>query len=47
MIAVQKISSFVNGAALLGDAASLASTNPARLDDVVAEVSLASAAQVV
>lgn len=47
MIAVQKISSFVNGATLLGDAASLASTNPARLDDVVAEVSLASAAQVV
>jgi aldehyde dehydrogenase (NAD+) len=41
------ISSFVGGRPLPGDAGSLLSTNPARLDDVVGEVSLASAEQVV
>jgi len=44
---MQQISSFVNGAPLSGEAGSLQSTNPARLDDVVAEVSLASPAQLV
>lgn len=42
-----RVTSFVNGAALPGDGGSLPSPNPARLDDVVAEVSLASPAQVV
>ena len=44
---MQQISSFVNGASLAGEAGSSLSTNPARLDDVVAEVSLASPAQLV
>jgi aldehyde dehydrogenase (NAD+) len=41
------ISSFVGGAPVAGAAGTLTSTNPARLDDVVAEVSLASVEQVV
>ena len=41
------ISSFVGGRSVAGTAGSLTSTNPARLDDVVAEVSLSSADQVV
>jgi aldehyde dehydrogenase (NAD+) len=41
------IHSHVDGKALKGEAGTLTSTNPARLDDVVAEVSLASAAQIV
>jgi aldehyde dehydrogenase (NAD+) len=44
---MQQISSFVNGAPLSGEAGSLQSTNPARLDDVVADVSLASPVQLV
>ena len=44
---MQQISSFVAGVPLPGTAQSLSSTNPARLTDVVAEVSLASADQVV
>jgi aldehyde dehydrogenase (NAD+) len=42
-----RVSSYVNGASLPGDGPTLESTNPADLSDVVAEVSLASAAQVV
>ncbi len=42
-----RVTSFINGASVPGDGASLPSPNPARLDDVVAEVSLASPAQVV
>jgi aldehyde dehydrogenase (NAD+) len=41
------IQSYVDGKPLPGDGGTLRSTNPARLDDVVGEVSLASAAQVV
>src|SRR5205085_3869915 len=41
------IHSYVDGAALVGEAGSLTSTNPAQLSDVVAEVSLASSAQLV
>jgi aldehyde dehydrogenase (NAD+) len=41
------ISSYIGGRPVQGDAGTLQSTNPARLDDVVGEVSLASAAQVV
>jgi len=41
------ISSYIGGRSVTGTAGSLVSTNPARLDDVVAEVSLASAEQVV
>jgi acyl-CoA reductase-like NAD-dependent aldehyde dehydrogenase len=41
------ITSFVGGAPVVGAAGTLTSTNPARLDDVVAEVSLASVDQVV
>jgi acyl-CoA reductase-like NAD-dependent aldehyde dehydrogenase len=41
------IHSHVDGNALKGEAGTLTSTNPARLDDVVAEVSLASAGQIV
>jgi aldehyde dehydrogenase (NAD+) len=42
-----RITSYVDGADLPGAAGSVPSTNPARLDDVVAEVSLASADQLV
>ncbi len=38
---------FVDGAPVPGDAGTMRSTNPARLDDVVAEVQLSSADQVV
>jgi len=41
------ITSFVGGASLRGDAGTVGSTNPARLDDVVAEVSLSSSEQLV
>ncbi|MDT7550570.1 MAG: alpha-ketoglutaric semialdehyde dehydrogenase, partial [Actinomycetota bacterium] len=41
------ITSYVDGSPLVGGAGTLTTTNPARLDDVVGEVSLASAAQVV
>ncbi len=41
------ITSQVAGASLRGDAGTVVSTNPSRLDDVVAEVSLASSEQVV
>jgi aldehyde dehydrogenase (NAD+) len=41
------ITSYVGGTSVPGTAGTLTSTNPARLDDVVAEVSLASADQVV
>ena len=41
------ISSFVGGRLVQGDAGTFTSTNPAQLDEVVAEVSLASAAQLV
>ncbi|HUR14328.1 MAG TPA: aldehyde dehydrogenase family protein [Mycobacteriales bacterium] len=41
------ISSYIGGRPVLGTAGTLTSTNPARLDDVVAEVSLASREQVV
>ena len=41
------ISSFVADAAVPGEAGTFDSTNPARLDDVVAQVSLASSAQLV
>jgi acyl-CoA reductase-like NAD-dependent aldehyde dehydrogenase len=41
------IDSYVDGKALTGDAGTLTTTNPARLDDVVGEVSLASAGQIV
>jgi aldehyde dehydrogenase (NAD+) len=41
------ISSYVGGRSVPGQGPTLRSTNPARLDDVVGEVSLASAAQVV
>ncbi len=41
------ISSYVAGASVRGDAGTVVSTNPARLDDVVAEVSLASSEQLV
>jgi aldehyde dehydrogenase (NAD+) len=41
------ISSYIGGRQVQGDAGTLVSTNPAQLDDVVGEVSLASAAQVV
>ncbi len=41
------ISSYIGGKAVEGTAGTLTSTNPARLDDVVAEISLASAEQVV
>ena len=41
------ISSYVGGAPVTGDAGLFVSTNPAHLSDVVAEVSLASAAQLV
>jgi aldehyde dehydrogenase (NAD+) len=41
------ISSYIGGVEVAGTAGSLTSTNPAQLDDVVAEVSLASAEQVV
>jgi alpha-ketoglutaric semialdehyde dehydrogenase len=41
------ISSFVGGSSRPGTAGTLLSTNPARLDDVVAEVALSSAAEVV
>ncbi len=41
------IHSYVDGADLVGAAGTLTSTNPAQLSDVVAEVSLASAAQLV
>ena len=41
------ISSFVNGTALVGAAGTFVSTNPAHLSEVVAEVSLASASQLV
>jgi aldehyde dehydrogenase (NAD+) len=41
------IQSYVDGASLPGEGGTLTSTNPARLEDVVAEVSLASAAQLV
>jgi aldehyde dehydrogenase (NAD+) len=41
------ISSLVGGKPVAGTAGTLTSTNPARLDDVVAEISLASAEQVV
>ena len=47
MTVVQQISSYVAGAALPATGQSLRSTNPARLTDVVAEVSLASADEVV
>ncbi len=42
-----RVTSFINGASVPGDGAVLPSPNPARLDDVVAQVSLASPAQVV
>ena len=42
-----RIDSSVNGAALVGAAGTTTSTNPSRLDDVVAEVSLATGDQVV
>jgi acyl-CoA reductase-like NAD-dependent aldehyde dehydrogenase len=42
-----RVTSFIHGASVPGEGASLPSPNPARLDDVVAEVSLASPAQVV
>ena len=42
-----RIDSSVNGTPVVGTAGTTTSTNPARLDDVVAEVSLASADQVV
>jgi len=41
------ITSHVAGASLRGDAGTVVSTNPSRLDDVVAEVSLASSEQLV
>jgi aldehyde dehydrogenase (NAD+) len=41
------ISSYIGGRQVEGDAGTLLSTNPAQLDDVVGEVSLVSAAQVV
>lgn len=41
------ITSHVAGASVRGDAGSVVSTNPSRLDDVVAEVSLASSEQLV
>jgi aldehyde dehydrogenase (NAD+) len=41
------ISSYVGGRTVQGDAGTFVSTNPARLDEVVAEVSLASADQLV
>ncbi|MCU1593890.1 MAG: delta-piperideine-6-carboxylate dehydrogenase, partial [Frankiales bacterium] len=41
------ISSFINGTSVPGSAGTFASVNPAHLDDVVAEVSLASADQLV
>ena len=44
---MQQIRSLVGGAPLEGAAGTVTSTNPARLDDVVAEVSLASAEQIV
>jgi aldehyde dehydrogenase (NAD+) len=46
-LSTPRISSFVDGKPLLGAAGTLMSTNPARLDDVVGEISLASADQVV
>jgi alpha-ketoglutaric semialdehyde dehydrogenase len=42
-----RVTSFVNGGPVAGDAGTLTSTNPARLDDVVAEVELAGTAQLV
>jgi alpha-ketoglutaric semialdehyde dehydrogenase len=42
-----RLTSLIAGASVPGDGALLTSTNPARLDDVVAEVELGSAAQVV
>jgi acyl-CoA reductase-like NAD-dependent aldehyde dehydrogenase len=42
-----RVTSFVNGASVEGSGATLTSTNPAELSDVVAEISLASAEQVV
>ncbi|MCU1589012.1 MAG: delta-piperideine-6-carboxylate dehydrogenase [Frankiales bacterium] len=41
------INSHVDGRPMKGDAGTLTTTNPARLDDVIAEVSLASAGQIV
>jgi alpha-ketoglutaric semialdehyde dehydrogenase len=41
------VTAWIDGASVPGDAGTLTSTNPARLDDVVAEVQLSSAAQVV
>ncbi|MDT7573636.1 MAG: alpha-ketoglutaric semialdehyde dehydrogenase, partial [Actinomycetota bacterium] len=41
------IDSYVDGRPLAGAAGALTTTNPARLDDVIAEVSLASAEQIV
>ncbi|MDX6218267.1 MAG: alpha-ketoglutaric semialdehyde dehydrogenase, partial [Frankiales bacterium] len=44
---VTQISSLIDGTSVPGDAGTLVSTNPAQLDDVVAEISLASVDQVV
>jgi acyl-CoA reductase-like NAD-dependent aldehyde dehydrogenase len=42
-----RVTSFLNGASVAGEGSTLSSTNPADLSDVVAEVQLASSAQVV
>jgi acyl-CoA reductase-like NAD-dependent aldehyde dehydrogenase len=42
-----RVTAFVDGAPVQGEAGTLASTNPARLEEVVAEVQLSTAAQVV
>jgi aldehyde dehydrogenase (NAD+) len=46
-VTVTLISSFIDGTSVPGDAGMMVSVNPAQLDDVVAEISLASVDQVV